>query len=313
MAKTKTKRRPALPPRVQAPRKAGGPRRNYGRFAWITVVVLAALGAFLVAKNQAEGPDEAVTPPPTGLPHTPDYHALLVDPADPNRLYLGTHVGLYESTDGGRTWVFATLEGADAMNLARTSDETVWTAGHEVFAKSEDGGLTWTDLRPDGLPSIDIHGFATDPTEPARLYAAVAGEGLYRSSDGGKSFELVSEEVGPAVYGLAATPDGRVLAADPERGLFASEDGGVTWITLLERGVVAVAVNPADGDTILATSSGILLSTDGGERWREVKPISTGAGPVAWSPSEPEIAYVVGFDGNLYRTEDAGVSWRVVD
>jgi photosystem II stability/assembly factor-like uncharacterized protein len=277
------------------------------------VVLLIGVGAFLVAKRQAQGPSEAVTPPPVGLPHTPDYHALLVDPAAPSRLYLGTHVGLYRSEDGGRSWAFAKLEGQDAMNLARTHSGALWAAGHNVLAQSSDGGRTWTDVRPDGLPSIDIHGFTTDPTEPERLYAAVAGEGLYRSSDGGKSFELASEEVGPAVYGLATTRDGRVLAADPERGLFASEDGGVTWTNVLARGVVAVAVNPADADTILATSSGILLSTDGGERWREVMPLATGAGPVAWSPSDPEIAYVVGFDRRLYRTEDAGVSWQVVD
>jgi photosystem II stability/assembly factor-like uncharacterized protein len=286
--------------------------KRYAQLAWVVVIVLAALGAFLVAKNRAEGPNDAVEPPAVGLPDSPDYHSLLVDPADPERILLGTHVGLYESIDGGRTWVFATLEGDDAMNLARVSNGTVWTAGHELFAKSEDGGRTWSDVRPDGLPSLDIHGFAIDPTNPARLYAAVAGEGLYRSTDGGKRFQLVSNEVGAAAFGLAATPDGRVLAAEPRRGLFASDDGGVTWQTILEGGIVAVAVNPAEPDTILATGSAIRLSTDGGESWQDVQPIGQGAGPVAWSPSHPEIAYAVGFDGNLYRTEDTGASWRAV-
>jgi photosystem II stability/assembly factor-like uncharacterized protein len=274
-------------------------------------VALAALGAFWVAKKQAEGPNEAVAPPPVGLPHTPDYHSLLVDTSDPDRVLLGTHVGIYETMDGGRRWTFAGLEGDDAMNLVRTSAGTIWVAGHGVLKKSSDGGATWTDVRPDGLPGIDVHGLAVDPGDDQVIYAAIAGEGLYRSDDGGVSFEQVSDGVGPAVYGLAVTRDGRVLAAE-QRGVFTSEDGGATWDILLEESVVGLAVSPGDGRTVLATGAGIFRSTDGGGTWRRVQEISEGAWPVAWAPSDPERAYVVGFDRELYRSTDGGATWQVV-
>lgn len=313
MAKTKTKRRTVSPRPVRAPKKKVEPRRPYGWLLTAAVVVAAAGGAFLVAKNQAEGPDEAVAPPPAGLPDTPDYHSLLVAPTDPRRLILGTHVGLYESDDGGRTWQFSRLEGQDAMNLAHASGETVWTAGHDVLAKSGDGGRTWSDVRPSGLPSLDIHGFAVDPTDPARLYAAVAGEGLYRSTDGGVSFDLVSKTVGGGVMALAVTADGRILAGDMRQGLMVSKDDGKSWKLALAAGLMGLAVSPNDPDRILATGPGILLSTDGGATWDEVHGVEPATGPVAWAATNPDVAYVVGFDRVLYWTEDRGQSWLPVE
>jgi photosystem II stability/assembly factor-like uncharacterized protein len=315
VAKTNTKR-PAPAKRAQPPPPPPGRdhRRLYARIAWIGIVVLAAAGAFWVAKKQAEGPNEAVAPPATGLPHTPDYHSLLVDPEDADRLLLGTHVGVYESADGGRTWTFAGLEGDDAMNLVRAGDgRTLWVAGHNVLKKSADWGATWQDVDPDGLPSLDVHGFAVDPRfeDGSVIYAAVAGEGLYRSDDGGKSFEQVSQGVGPAVYGLAVTPHGRVLAAE-QRGVFASDDDGTTWKTLLEANVVGLAVQERDDRIILTTGPGIYRSADGGETWDKVQDIGEGSWPVAWAPSDPDRAYVVGFDRKLYRSDDAGATWRVV-
>jgi hypothetical protein len=58
-----------------------------------------------------------------GLPNTPDYHSLAVNPSDPNRILLGTHQGLFTSSDGGKTWAFEALSGQDAMNLARNGRE----------------------------------------------------------------------------------------------------------------------------------------------------------------------------------------------
>ena len=313
MAKSKTRRPPARRS-VQHPQKKTEERRllTPSRILWLAIIVVAASGAFLIAKQQAQGPSEVVEPPAAGLPNTPDYHSLLVDPADPDKVFLGTHAGLYETTDGGRSWRTAELPGQDAMNLARTPARTVWAAGHNVLAKSEDGGATWSDVRPEGLPGLDVHGFAADPKDASRLYAAVAGEGLYTSTDGGRSFELVSKDVGPNVFGLAVTPEGRILAADPGQGLLASRDGGKTWQVAFEGSVVGVAVNSADPNTILATGPGILLSTDGGASWREVQAIADGAGPVAWSPSDPKVGYVVGIDRTLYRTGDSGASWETV-
>jgi photosystem II stability/assembly factor-like uncharacterized protein len=247
-----------------------------------------------------------------GLPRTSDYHSLLVAPNNPSRLLLGTHQGLFGSNDGGRTWSKVGLSRRDAMNLARPSRETIWVAGHNVFAKSTDGGATWANVRPAGLPSLDIHGFALDPKHPGRLYAAVAGEGLYRSRNNGRSFSLVSAEVGGAVFALGVLPDGRILAGDLKQGLLASADGGRSWQLALHEQLLGLAVNPREPNRLLAAGRAIFLSENGGRRWRRVFGTPEGFGPVAWSTSRPSLGYAVGFDRNLYRSTDGGRSWHAV-
>ena len=248
-----------------------------------------------------------------GLPNTPDYHSLLVDPSNPQKLVLGTHAGLYVSSDGGRRWSFEALPGDDAMNLARTQEgDTVWLAGHQVFKKSSDGGATWRDVQPSGLPSLDIHGFAVDPRNSRDLYAAVAGLGLFRSQDEGTSFSLLSQQVGGAVMALAVLPDGRILAGDMGQGLLESRDGGATWKQILRAAIMGLAVNPGDPHRLLASGAGVALSTNDGRTWRSVLDLPEGTGPVAWSRSDPTLAYVVGFNRTLYRTLDSGNSWRPV-
>ena len=314
--KTKQARRhpkaKARPPKADRPPKKKRARLPYRTLAWTAVAALAALGAFLLAREQAEGPDEAVTPQALGLPRTPDYHSLLVDRENPGRILLGTHVGVYESRDGGRRWAFAELEGQDAMHLAWTRGETVWAAGHNVLARSTDGGETWTDVRPAGLPGLDVHGFASDPSRPDHLYAAIAGEGLFRTTDGGKTFRLASKKVGPDVMALAVTPDGRLFAGDARKGLVASADGGKTWRRVLAAAVVGVAVSPADPDRLLAAGQAIYASEDGGKTWNDVHAVDGGFGSVAWAPSAPATAYAVGLDRKLYRSTDGGRTWKAV-
>lgn len=91
---------------------------------------------------------------------------------------LGTHQGLFQSPDGGRTSKATALAGQDAINLGQAEGGVTWTAGHNVLAKSTDGGRTWQDVRPEGLPHLDIHGFAVDPRDGRTLWAALAGQGL---------------------------------------------------------------------------------------------------------------------------------------
>ncbi len=310
---TRTKRPPKRRP-VQAPKRRVE-QKGIGRWwPWAAGAAALALAIAIPAVILASGgsSEEAAGTAAAGLPDTPDYHSLLVAASNAEAVTLGTHNGLYQSSDGGRTWRSTTLAGQDAMNLGRAKGGVTWTAGHNVLAKSTDGGRTWQDVRPDGLPHLDIHGFAVDPRDQSTLWAALAGQGLYRSKDGGQSFELVTREVGAGVMALTVTPDGRILAGDMQQGLFTSADGGKTWKVTLQAGLMGLAVNPKEPERIVATGPGILLSTDGGRTWDQVLPLEHGAGPVAWAPSTPRVGYVVGFDKTLYKTEDGGATWRPV-
>jgi photosystem II stability/assembly factor-like uncharacterized protein len=303
---------------VQAPKRRESPASRPWLWALGGAAVVIAIAAVVgVALTRSDGDARAPTSNeaselPRGLPETPDYHSLSVSPSNPNRLLLGTHDGLYSSADGGQTWQAEGLDGQDAMNLARVGKQTLWTAGHNVFAKSTDGGKTWVNVSPTGLPSLDLHGFAVDPRDPNRLYAAVAGQGLFRSDDGGRRFGPVSARVGGAVMALVVTPSGAILAGDMQQGLLVSRDGGMTWRRVLRAPLMGLAVNPRDPRRVLAAGEGILLSTNGGRTWRQRLQLPDGAGPVAWSKSNPRVAYVVSFDRTLYRSSDSGKTWSAV-
>ena len=285
--------------------------RSWLRCILPPVVALGSVGVAVVLAGCGGSSRSSGSAASAGLPDTPDYHSLLVDPADPETLTLGTHAGLFTSADGGRSWRPASLPGQDAMNLVRTHG-ALWVAGHSVLARRADGGTTWQNVRPRGLPSLDVHGFAARPGD-GELYAAVAGEGLYRSGDGGRSFTVASRQVGGSVFGLAVMPSGEVLAADTSQGLLASAAAGDSWRRLTGEPVLGVAINPKDPRTVLATGKGIYRSGDAGRTWTRVRDIAQGAGPVAWSPSAAKIAYVVGFDHTLYRTDDDGMTWLPVE
>lgn len=287
------------------------PTRGVGSlflFGFAALGVLAiAVAAFVILRDGGTAPAGA------SLPKTSDYHALLVDPADANRLVLGTHQGLFTSVDGGRRWEQSGLADQDAMHLAQPTKRRAWAAGHDVLATSTDGGSTWSDVRPTGLPSLDIHGFAIDARDAGTLLAAVAGAGLYRSADGGRSFGLLSSGVGGAVMALASLPNGDLLAGDMSReSLLLSSDKGTSWRSVLDAPIMGIAVDPRNPRRLLAAGAGVFRSVDGGRTWTRVLALRSGAGPVAWAPAAAGVAYVVGFDRSLHRSSDGGATWTTV-
>ena len=315
MTRPKKKSRGTPPSKrpVQHPKaRAGGPARAWWPVAALAIALVLVPAAYLALTQRGDDQPTASDEGTSGLPNTPDYHSLLVSGSDRDSLVLGTHDGLYGSADGGQSWRQIALGGQDARNLADVGKGVVWTAGHNVLAKSSDGGLKWRDVSPEGLPHLDIHGFAVDPRRPTTLWAALAGTGLFRSRDNGATFELVSREVGGGVMALAVGPTGSILAGDMQQGLMISDDDGRSWRRALEARLMGLALNPSDPNRIVATGPGILLSTDGGENWDQVLSLDDGAGPVAWSDTAPGVGYAVGFNRTLYRTSDEGMSWQPV-
>jgi photosystem II stability/assembly factor-like uncharacterized protein len=298
--------------RASEPDRGERPSRRWLVVQGATLVLAAGASAF-VFLTRGSSPSEvqtSVQPVPQGLPQAPDYHAVLVDEDNPLRVLVGTHDGVYESSNGGQTWQRTTLAGVDAMSLDSAADSTVWASGHGVLSLSVDGGETWRSVVPRGLPSLDIHAFAVDPADSRNLYAAIASRGLYHSKDGGVSFVRVSKDVGGKVVSLALTGSGELIASDSERGLLLTHDGGRSWEPLMSTPLSGLAVSPRNPRTILGGGPGVLLSWDGGRSFKEVLHLPRGASSVAWAPSNADVAYALGVDGVLYRTVDHGQTWR---
>ncbi|MEM9122744.1 MAG: hypothetical protein AAGB03_05420, partial [Pseudomonadota bacterium] len=177
--------------------------------------------------------------------------SLALDPADPDRVYIAAgkylwagNGRLFASDDRGTTWRPLDLElpmGAnDAMRasgerLVVDPNETnvlYYGSRYDGLYKSSDFGETWAQIAPDlplGDPDLGVTALAFDPFSevaagsPTPLLAAIHGQGVFRSIDGGQSWTFL--DGGPIrVFRLKAGSGGRVFAS-ARRGLFRYQNG----------------------------------------------------------------------------------------
>ena len=230
-------------------------------------------------------------------------------------LLLGLHGGLYRSDDG-TAWTLVALEGQDAMVIA-SAELPMFVAGHEVFARSDDGGNTFDELRPADLPGLDIHAFAQAPADGRVIYAFVVGHGLFASADAGERWESRAELgiVPTDTFGLAVVgPDSDTLVlVGPESGVLRSEDGGRTFIQVLDVPAWAVAVDPSGPGTIWAlTRSGLARSDDDGLTWTAASTLEELDGqPLALAVGSGALWVATEEPRALYNSID-GTTWELV-
>jgi hypothetical protein len=231
-------------------------------------------------------------------------------PADPDRLYASQSSGwsgqvVQRSDDGGRSW------------------EAV---GNEFAYSGVPGTHQWYDGSPHPWEFARVWHFEPSPHDPDVVYAGVEDAGLFRSTDGGRSWEeldaLRTHSTGqtwqPGAGGLCLHTilidpgnSDRMFVAISAAGAFRSDDGGKSWQPI-NRGlrsaylpdedaevghcVHKLAFHPARPDTVFMQKHwDVMRSDDAGERWTEVSgnlPSDFGF-PIAVHAHEPETVYVV--------------------
>ncbi|MGH9053147.1 MAG: WD40/YVTN/BNR-like repeat-containing protein [Acidimicrobiia bacterium] len=280
---------------------------------WTRKALAVLAGATFLAACGGSGQGER-----DRLPASDHVHALRA--LQDGSLLLGLHGGLWRSADG-TTWESAGLESQDAMAIgAHDPGALIFVAGHNVLARSRDGGRTFQPLRPGDLPGLDIHAFAQAPSDPDLVYAFVVGFGLFRSGDAGESWDLRSEvgRVPPDLLALAVGPrdPDLVVGAGPENGMVRSTDGGGSFARTLEVGAWSLSSDPTDPDRLLVLSArGIEESRDGGATWTTLlhrgqelpgdwAAIAVGPDGVLWVVTEAP--------RTLQRSDDGGEIWQEV-
>ena len=250
--------------------------------------------------------------------------ALEVAPADPNVIYAGTGEstiridvsigdGVYKSTDAGRSWKHIGLKDTRQIAKIRThpnNPDLVYVAalGHAFgrnaergIYRSADGGASWENILhvSDKAGAIDI---SIDKNNPRIIYATFweayrnfwqissGGDdsGIWRSMDGGDSWENISRNKGLpkgllGKIGIAASPvqPGRVWAIienQPDGGLYRSDDYGKSWTAsskdqrLISRAwyYMHLTADPLDANTIYVNNLNFWKSTDGGHNFSEI-------------------------------------------
>jgi photosystem II stability/assembly factor-like uncharacterized protein len=227
--------------------------------------------------------------------------------------------------------------------------------------KSDDYGRTWLPIFDDA-PTGSVGDIAVSPSHPNVLYVGSGeglhrpdlgvGDGIFKSTDGGESWDHVGladvQQVGRIVV-HPEDPDlvfvaglGHPYGPNEERGVFRTTDGGESWERVLyvdhNTGAIQVEFDPTNPDVLFAdlwehregpwenarfsgSNSGLYKSTDGGDSWRRLTEGLPGAEEglgrvgVGISRSDPARMYatVQAREGaGIYRSDDGGESWRHV-
>jgi photosystem II stability/assembly factor-like uncharacterized protein len=253
----------------------------------------------------------------------------------------------------------ALMSGRIADIVLHPDNRSVWyvAVGSGGVWKTVNAGTTWEPLF-DSEGSYSIGCLTLDPQRPDTIWVGSGenvsgrhvgyGDGVYRSLDGGKTWENMglreSEHIGMirvhpkdsnTVYVAAQGP---LWSGGGDRGLYKTTDGGETWDKILGggeyTGVNEVHLDPRDPEVVYAVTwqhlrnvavlmdggpeTGIHKSTDGGRTWRKLTEGlpegSTGKTGLAISPLDPNVIYATieqdRRTGGFWRSEDAGESWE---
>jgi photosystem II stability/assembly factor-like uncharacterized protein len=222
--------------------------------------------------------------------------------------------------------------------------------------KTTDGGTTWHPVTDGQIQSSSVGAVAVAESNPDVVYLGMGetelrgnimqGDGLYKSIDAGKTWKHIGLGDTQAISRIRVDPSnadvvyvsalGHPYAANAERGVFRSRDGGKTWQKILYKndraGAVDLCIDPHNSKVLFAalwdvyrTSwtlssggplSGLYKSTDGGDSWTEItrRPglpngIIGKIGVAVASDPNRIYAMVEAEDGGLFRSEDAGATW----
>jgi photosystem II stability/assembly factor-like uncharacterized protein len=277
---------------------------------WLTAAAVLVLAALVVVATR-DGSDDTDTAGSGGLTGG-DFHSLVVDPADPLRLFVGGHTNVSVSTNGGRTWTeIEDLRDADAMGWAFIGD-TVYVSGHPGLNRSADGGRTFERVN-DGLPNTDVHAFGGSDDV---LYGASPAVGVFASTSGPPDWEIRSADDGQPFFGrIVIDPEDpeHLFAGDAQSGVAESRDGGRTW-QRVDAGLSSATWISASGDLAVLVASGpagAARSDDSGRTWQPVE-LPDGASLVEVA-DDGTLLYAGRHSGSRVEvsvSRDGGTTWQ---
>lgn len=253
---------------------------------------------------------------PANLPQNTGVNDLIIRPDSPNTLYAGLfEAGVWLSVNGGQSWgnavngSIAANDTVRALAIDPAQPATVYALTGAGVHASADGGM-W-ESRSAGLPAASaalFNDLAADPVDSGTLYVATNPQGVYRSTNGGQSWQPANSGLPSGdrnVRGIAVSPvGGRVLISVAGQGLWRSDnqgdswtrsDSGITYNTTLQGNVGIPTFSPSDGDmAYVYNNDGVFISYDGGETWTAFNDGFSGAETVttmAFHPAAPNTIY----------------------
>ena len=265
----------------------------------------------------------------------------------------GLHWRLIGPFRGGRALAVTGVPGDPEHFYFGSVDGGVW--------ESHNAGRTWTPIF-DAEPVGSIGAIAVAPSNPRTIYVGSGeadmrsdiayGNGVYKSSDGGKTWSHLGLDDTRQIGSIVVDPRnadvayvaalGHQYGPNAERGVFKTTDGGKSWSKVLykdpDTGAISLALDPSNPNVVYAAlwatrrppwnvyppsngpGSGLFKSTDAGATWTRLSaglPAKVGRIGIAVSPASPARIYAMvdadSAHGGVYRSDDAGATWTHTD
>ncbi len=267
------------------------------------------------------------------LPHGPDggdARAFAADPKDHNHIYLGTLTAtVFDTHDGGKTWArVARLGNRDDLALdniivdPRNSNHLLvgaWVLDRADggLYTSDDGGKTWA--ANEQMKGHSIRALTMAPSDP-KIIIAGALDGVFRSTDSGKTWTLISPAGNAEIHeveSIAIDPkDPRIIFAGTWHLPWRTSDGGEHWSNITkENGLIddsdvfSIIIDPQNPRNVyLSACSGIYRSVNQAALFEKVKGIPSDSRRTRVLMEDPlqENTVYAGTTNGLWKTTDAG-------
>ncbi|MCX5691819.1 MAG: hypothetical protein NTV94_18835, partial [Planctomycetota bacterium] len=269
--------------------------------------------------------------------------AVAVSASSPETIILGTGEyqtgstgdGIFRSTDGGTTWAriaTATQVGPRLNSIAihPTNPQIIHATGSSGYFRTTNGGGTWTTSI-----SANCSGMRIDPVNPAIVYVARRGNGIYKSTNSGATLTKLTSILPTTGFdrividlcgGTPSTLYAAFISGANVIGVYKTIDSGTTWTLLAnvpnfcysQCGYDAyIAVDPADPNKVFCggvdsryRNAGVTRSLDGGITWAEIASNASGLHPDHHVMSfGPTGTIWEGNDGGIWKSTTGGNSW----
>ena len=238
----------------------------------------------------------------------PGASALAIHPTQTSTIYAATAMGVFKSTNGGRTWSAMNTGlptgGVGLLVMDPATPSTLYVTATNFATtgvyKTTDGGATW-NLRNNGLITSGINSLVIDPATPNTLYVSFEGcctgmSRIYKTTNGGDNWAQVGGSPPSGPQGLTIDPinPGTLYVGDGANPgtSFKTTNAGATWQPLGSISFVcSFAVSPHTAGVVYAsTDQGIFKSTNGGTSWT---PFISKTGKIVFDPVSSSTLYLL--------------------
>ncbi|KAA0679455.1 exo-alpha-sialidase [Roseomonas genomospecies 6] len=246
-------------------------------------------------------------------------HGIAVDPADPSRLYLATHHGVWVTNpDGTATRVSDNRSDYMGFTPNPAQPGAFFASGHPErggnlgVLVSTDGAKTWKQISAGVNGPVDFHSMDVSPADSKVLYGHYGS--IQVSRDGGKTWEVTGKPPADMFDLAASSKDPNTVYGATRAGLLVSRDAGKTWqAAYIVQRPATMVVTTKDGTAYaFQVGTGLLKTIEPSMAWQ---PVSNGFGDavllhLAVDPTNPERLYAVTDKSAILASQDGGKTWK---